>query len=55
MERELEEAEKRLDMIKSGQKKVDPVEKQRVDKDHALFSKLVKERKTKVELVCLIF
>lgn len=49
MESELEEAEKRLEMIKSGQKKVNPNEKQKVDKEHATFTKLAKERKAKVK------
>ena len=35
-------------MIKTGQKKVDPSQKQKVDKDHVNFSKLLKERKGKV-------
>lgn len=48
MEKEYKEAGIRLEMIKSGQKKVDPNEKQKVDKDYITFGKLVKERKAKV-------
>ena len=44
---ELDEASKRLEMIKSGQKKVNPNEKQRVDKDYTTLSKVLKERKGK--------
>lgn len=50
MRSEMQVLSERLAMIKTGTKKVDAKEKQKVDNEHAVFSKLLKERSSKVRL-----